>query len=169
MTNAYWEHYSHPADIGIRGFGPTKEEAFAQAALALTAIIADLKTVEPKEEVKISCQEQDDELLFVDWLNALIYEMATRQMLFSRFEVRIDEPAVKPRLTPAPVAGGPSGTGPEAKAPPFTRGLSARVFGEKIDVKKHSPAVEVKAATYTDLKVGQDKNGDWVVQCVVDV
>ena len=122
MTNAYWEHYSHPADIGIRGFGPTKEEAFAQAALALTAIIADLKTVEPKEEVKISCQEQDDELLFVDWLNALIYEMATRQMLFSRFEVRIDEPAVKPRLTPAPVAGGPSGTGPEAKAPRFTWG-----------------------------------------------
>jgi SHS2 domain-containing protein len=155
MANAYWEHYSHPADIGIRGFGPSKEEAFAQAALALTAIIADLKTVEPKEEVKIRCQEQDDELLFVDWLNALIYEMATRQMLFSRFEVRIDKPAVKPQA--------------EYLAPRFTGGLSARVFGEKIDVKKHSPAVEVKAATYTDLKVGQDKNGDWVVQCVVDV
>jgi tRNA nucleotidyltransferase (CCA-adding enzyme) len=140
MTNAYWEHYSHPADIGIRGFGPSKEEAFAQAALALTAIIADLKTVEPKEEVKISCQEQDDELLFVSWLNALIYEMATRQMLFSRFDVSID-----------------------------SEHLLAKACGEKIDVKKHSPVVEVKAATYTDLKVGQDKNGDWVVQCVVDV
>jgi tRNA nucleotidyltransferase (CCA-adding enzyme) len=140
MTNAYWEHYSHPADIGIRGFGPSKEEAFTQAALALTAIIADLKTVEPKEEVKISCQDQDDEFLFVDWLNAVIYEMATRQMLFSRFDVSIG-----------------------------SEHLLARVFGEKIDVKKHSPVVEVKAATYTDLKVGQDKNGDWVVQCVVDV
>jgi tRNA nucleotidyltransferase (CCA-adding enzyme) len=140
MTNAYWEHYSHPADIGIRGFGPSKEEAFTQAALGLTAIIADLKTVEPKVEVKISCQDQDDEFLFVDWLNAVIYEMATRQMLFSRFEVSVENER-----------------------------LSARVFGEKIDVKKHSPVVEVKAATYTDLKVGQDKNGDWVVQCVVDV
>ena len=140
MTNAYWEHYSHPADIGIRGFGPSKEEAFTQAALALTAIITDLKTVEPKVEVKISCQDQDDEFLFVDWLNAVIYEMATRQMLFSRFEVGVENER-----------------------------LSARVFGEKIDVKKHSPVVEVKAATYTDLKVGQDKNGDWVVQGVVDV
>ena len=137
---AHWEHYSHPADIGIRGFGATKEEAFAQAALALTAIVADLETVEPKEEVKISCQEQDNEFLFVNWLNALIYEMATQRMLFSRFEVSVKNER-----------------------------LSARVFGEKINVKKHTPAVEVKAATYTDLKVGQSKNGDWVVQCVVDV
>jgi SHS2 domain-containing protein len=140
MNKPSWEHYSHPADIGIRGFGPSKEEAFAQAALALTAIVADLETVEPKEEVKISCQDQDDEFLFVDWLNAVIYEMATRQMLFSRFDVSID-----------------------------SEHLLAKVFGEKIDVKKHTPAVEVKAATYTDLKVGQSKNGDWVVQCVVDV
>jgi len=137
---AHWEHYSHPADIGIRGFGATKEEAFAQAALALTAVVADLKTVEPKEEVKISCQDQDNEFLFVDWLNAVIYEMATQQMLFSRFEVSVENER-----------------------------LSASAFGEKIDVKKHSPAVEVKAATYTDLKVRQNKNGDWMVQCVVDV
>jgi len=171
---AHWEHYPHPADIGIRGFGATKEEAFAQAALALTAIVADLQTVELKEEVKISCppprlaatdagagQEQDDEFLFVSWINALIYEMATRQMLFSRFEVRIGKPRLigAQYLAPQFIAGSPG----------FTRGLSARAFGEKINVKKHTPAVEVKAATYTDLKVRQDKNGDWVVQCVVDV
>jgi SHS2 domain-containing protein len=159
---AHWEHYSHPADIGIRGFGPSKEEAFAQAALALTAIVADLETVEPKEEVKISCQDQDDEFLFVSWLNALIYEMATQRMLFSRFQIRIDKPAVKPQakyLAPQFIAGSPR----------FTQDLSASAFGEKINVKKHTPAVEVKAATYTDLKVGQSKNGDWVVQCVVDV
>jgi len=140
MNDTGWEHYSHPADIGIRGFGPSKEEAFAQAALALTAIITEVKTVEPKVEVKISCQDQDDEFLFVDWLNAVIYEMATQQMLFSRFEVSVENER-----------------------------LSASAFGEKIDVKKHSPAVEVKAATYTDLKVRQNKNGNWVVQCVVDV
>ncbi len=140
MNDTGWEHYSHPADIGIRGFGPSKEEAFAQAALALTAIITEVKTVEPKVEVKISCQDRDDEFLFVDWLNAVIYEMATQQMLFSRFEVSVENER-----------------------------LSARAFGEKIDVKKHSPAVEVKAATYTDLKVRQNKNGNWVVQCVVDV
>jgi len=140
MSNAYWEHYSHPADMGIRGIGPTKEQAFGQAALALTAVITDLQTVEPKEVVKISCEEQDDELLFVCWLNALIYEMATRRMLFSKFEVSI-----------------------------ANNQLGARAWGEKIDLKKHNPTVEVKAATYADLKVQQNKNGSWLVQCIVDV
>jgi len=149
MSNAYWEHYSHPADMGIRGIGPTKEQAFGQAALALTAVITDLQTIEPKEVVEISCEEQDDELLFVCWLNALIYEMATRGMLFSKFEVNIAPPSCFRKK-----AGGQ---------------LSAKAWGEKIDVKKHSPAVEVKAATYADLKVQQNKNGSWLVQCIVDV
>ena len=39
--------------------------------------------------VDISCDAPDDELLLADWLNALIYEMATRKVLFSRFEVQI--------------------------------------------------------------------------------
>ena len=36
-----WEHYEHGADIGVRGFGATKAEAFEQAALAMTAVVAD--------------------------------------------------------------------------------------------------------------------------------
>ena len=39
--------------MGIRSFGQTKEEAFEQAALAMTAIITDLKTIEPKEQIEI--------------------------------------------------------------------------------------------------------------------
>jgi len=140
MSNTYWEHYSHPADMGIRGFGPTKEEAFGQAGLAMTAVIAELQTIKPEEEIEIDCEEQDTELLFVNWLNSLLYEMATRRMLFSRFEVNITD-----------------------------NQLRARAWGEKIDVKKHSPSVEVKAATYTDLRVEQNKNGNWLVQCIVDV
>lgn len=127
--------------MGIRSFGQTKEEAFEQAALAMTAIITDLKTIEPKEQIEIVGEEEnDDELLFVSWLNALLYEMGTRGMLFSRFKVNIE-------------AGQ----------------FCAKAWGEKIDVKKHSPAVEVKAATYSDLKVRQDENGNWTAQCIVDV
>jgi len=66
--------------LGGRGFGNIKAEAFEQAALALTAVVTDLKHVEAKEVV-ISCAAPDDELLFVDWLNALVYEMGTRNML----------------------------------------------------------------------------------------
>jgi SHS2 domain-containing protein len=135
-----WEHYPHPADMGIRGFGRTKEEAFAQAALAITAIITDPQTVEPKESVQITCREQEDDLLLFDWLNALLYEMATRHVLFSRYDITI--------------AG---------------EQLKATAWGESIDIARHQPAVEVKAATFADLKVRREKDGNWVAQCIVDV
>jgi SHS2 domain-containing protein len=140
MTRGHWEHFSHPSDIGIRGVGPTKAEAFAQAALALTAVISDPEKVEPKEPVDIRCREQDDELLFISWLSALLYEMDARDMLFSRFEVELVE-----------------------------GGLRARAWGEQVDVRRHEPAVEVKAATYAGLQVRRDDQGNWIAQCIVDV
>ena len=135
-----WEHFPHQADIGIRGRGSTIEQAFEQAALALTAVIADLDKIEPKEKVRINCQAIDDELLLFDWLNSLLYEMDTRKMLFSQFEVHINQD-----------------------------NLTAIARGQKMNVSKHQPAVEVKAATYQDLSVRQDESGTWIAQCVVDV
>ena len=135
-----WEHFSHEADIGVRGIGTSREEAFEQAALALTAVVTDPQTVRPKEAVEIACEAPDDGLLLVDWLNALIYEMATRHMLWSRFTVRIEG-----------------------------QRLQATAWGEKTDVARHQPTVEVKGATYTNLSVRQDETGAWLAQCVVDV
>ncbi len=135
-----WEHFPHGADIGVRGIGASKEEAFEQAALALTAVLTDPHTVASNQAVEVSCEALDDEMLLVDWLNGLVYEMATRRMLFSRFAVRF--------------AGSC---------------LQATAWGEAIDVSRHQPAVEVKGATYTALLVKQDANGAWLAQCVVDV
>lgn len=140
MTHGRWEHFAHGADMGVRGIGSSKEEAFQQAALALTAVVTDPQLVVPEELVEVACEAPDDELLLVDWLNALIYEMATRKTLFSRFEVRIDG-----------------------------SNLKAKMWGEKIDTEKHQPAVEVKGATCTELKVRKGPNGSWLAQCVVDV
>ncbi|OGA07412.1 MAG: archease [Betaproteobacteria bacterium RIFCSPHIGHO2_12_FULL_69_13] len=134
-----WEHFEHGADVGVRGRGASRAEAFAQAALALTAVVTDLAEVEPRERVAIECEAPDDELLFAEWLNALVYEMSTRKMLFSRFRVRI--------------RGGR---------------LAGAAWGEQVDVARHHPAVEVKGATYTTLRVARD-NGGWVAQTVVDV
>ena len=140
MREARWEHFPHEADMGVRGFGNTRAEAFEQAALALTAVITDLKNVQAKEIVNISCAAPDDELLFVDWLNALVYEMSTRNMLFSRFEVHLE-----------------------------AQKLHGKAVGETVDVTRHQPAVEVKGATYTALSVSKDEEGTWCAQCVVDV
>ena len=135
-----WQHFEHGADIGVSGRGATLSTAFAQAALALTAVITDLENVMPQTAIELDCEATDTELLFVDWLNALIYEMANRHMLFSRFEVDI--------------AG---------------NHLHARVWGEAIDRQRHQPTVEIKGATYTALRVYQDSDGNWHAQTVVDV
>jgi SHS2 domain-containing protein len=135
-----WEHFPHQADIGVRGVGSTKEAAFESAAQALTSVITDLETVAPTQAVPIVCEAPDDELLLVDWLNALVYEMATRKMLFRRFNVRFNG-----------------------------HSLHAMAWGEPIEVARHQPAVEVKGATYTKLSVKLDEQGQWVAQCVVDV
>src|SRR5262245_55827083 len=140
MRQTHWEHFPHDADIGVRGIGASKEEAFEQAALALTAVITDPHTVVPAEDVDVTCEGPDDEFLLVDWLNALVYEMATRKMLFSRFEVHIGDGQ-----------------------------LQGSAWGEEVDVVKHQPAVEVKGATYTDLLVTHASDGAWLAQCVVDV
>lgn len=137
---ARWEHFPHEADMGIRGYGSTPAQAFEQAALALTGVITDLDTVDPSERVAVQCEVDDPEVLFVDWLNAIIYEMATRQMLFSKFEVAIEGSRLK-----------------------------GQFWGETVVVEKHHPAVEVKGATFTSLRVACEAEGRWVAQCVVDV
>jgi SHS2 domain-containing protein len=90
MVEARWEHFPHDADMGVRGSGPTLAEAFEQAGMALTAVVTDPATVGPEVPVEIACEAGDPEDLLFEWLNALIYEMATRRVLFGRFEVRID-------------------------------------------------------------------------------
>ena len=140
MSSAHWKHLPHGADITICGFGSSKAEAFEQAALALTAIVTQPDGVTTVEVVDIACSAQDDELLLVEWLNALIYEMATRKMLFSKFEVHI------------------SG-----------RNLSAKAWGERIDIDRHELGTEVKGATFTNLKVIQEQPHQWLAQCVIDV
>ena len=139
-TAARWEHFPHQADVGVRGIGLTLEEAFEQAALALTAAIADPAEVATGEMIELSCEAPDVELLLVDWLNRLIYEMATRNMLFSHFVVHLQG-----------------------------NRLTAQVWGEALETARHRPAVEVKGATYTALTVEQQSDGSWLAQCVVDV
>ena len=135
-----WETFAHDADIGVRGTGATLAEAFAGAATALTSVSCDPALVGAGESLRIECEAPDDELLLVDWLNALIYEMATRHLLFSRFAVSI--------------AG---------------HRLSATAWGEPVDVARHQPAAEVKGASPCELAVRRQPDGRWLAQCVVDV
>ncbi len=135
-----WEHFPHEADIGVRGAGPSPAVAFEQAALALTAVVTDPGGVRNETEVHIACEAPSLDVLLVDWLNAVIYEMTTRAMLFGQFVVTIEELR-----------------------------LHGRAIGEPVDRSRHEPAVEPKGATFTELKVERDSEARWIAQCVVDV
>jgi SHS2 domain-containing protein len=138
-SKAGWEHFPHDADVGVRGRGATAAEAFEQAALALSAVITHAD-ISPSTPVEVACEAPDLELLFVEWLNAVIYEMVVRKMLFGRFAVAI--------------AGDR---------------LEGTMWGEPIDVARHAPACEPKGATYTALRVAPDSDGLWSAACVIDV
>jgi SHS2 domain-containing protein len=135
-----WQHFDHQADIGVHGSGPSLAAAFEQAAIALTAVVTDPARVAPDTPVELACSAPDSELLLVDWLNAVIYEMATRRMLFRDFSVTLQG-----------------------------NRLQGTARGETVDVARHHPAAEPKGATFTALRVHQDAAGTWHAQCVIDV
>lgn len=137
---ARWEHFEHGADIGVRGFGASPAQAFEQAALALTAVTADAGDIAETTHVDLACEAEDIEDLLLDWLNALVYEMAVNKLLFHRYHVELTD-----------------------------HGLRGTAWGETVDAARHRPIVEVKGATYTELKVRRQQDGSWMAQTVVDV
>lgn len=139
-TAGDYETFDHGADIGVRGFGASAAEAFANAARALTSVVTDPEGVVAREQVEIELEDGDAELLLFAFLQSLVYEMATRGMLFGAVEVELEGPR-----------------------------LRARLGGERVDVGRHRPAVEVKGPTMTELAVRRGADGIWTAQCVVDV
>ena len=115
-------------------------EAFEQAALAMTAITCDPGAIRVRTSVPIDLEAPNTEILLSDWLNAIVFEISTRHMLFSRFTAHISGNC-----------------------------LSFSLGGEAVEVPRHQPDVEIKGATLSELEVGQDEDGSWFAQCVVDV
>lgn len=140
MHVPHWEQFPHGADIGVRGYGPTKAAAFEQTALAMMAAVTDPTSVAPTETVEIAVEAPNADFLLLDWLNRLVFEMATRRMVFGSFSVSIEGNQLK-----------------------------AVAKGEAVSRERHTPAVEVKGATLTELGVVELQPGLWRAQCIVDV
>jgi len=134
-----YETFEHEADIGVRGFGSTMEEAFENVAVALYSVMVNITRISPAETRTVSVNAPDHELLLVEWLNALLSISDVERMVFRKFEVKMN--------------------GVE---------LSGTAWGEKLDQDRHEPKVEVKGATYHMLSVTK-QNERYVAQCVVDV
>jgi SHS2 domain-containing protein len=135
-----WEYFEHQSDAGIRGKGRSVQQAFEQIALALISLITPLEYIHCKTEKKLKAEADNMEMLLPEWLNSLIYEINTGKVIFNEFHIIIRNNKLK-----------------------------AVCCGEKLDIHKHHPAVEVKGVTYDQLSLLQSVNGLWIAQCVVDV
>jgi SHS2 domain-containing protein len=129
------------ADSAFEAEAESLEDLFRTCAMALFDVMADTSTIEfkSKEDVEMA-GDNPDELLF-DWLAELIYLKDSKSMLFGRFEIKIEQ------------------------ADGFK--LTASVWGERADQKKHKVRVDVKAATYHLLEVKQ-VDGKWIARVVLD-
>ncbi|MCX8194140.1 MAG: archease [Candidatus Pacearchaeota archaeon] len=142
-----YEHFEHEADVGIRGKGKTIEKAFEEAAKAMFDVEVDVDKVKALKKINIECQASNIEELFVEWLNALLSQASIHGMVFSKFKAKIIKDRKNKILK-----------------------VEGQAIGEKFDAKKHNAKDEVKGATYSQLKVYQDKKTKkWMAQCVVDV
>jgi SHS2 domain-containing protein len=138
-----FEWVEHPSDIGFRAYGRDLNEAFENAALALFEIMVDTEKVEPREEVRVRLDAEDEGALLYDWLDRLVYLHDSENMVMSKFKVNISrtESGLK---------------------------LDARAWGERFDPKKHSERTAVKAMTYHMMEIEQGA-GECSVQAVVDI
>jgi len=138
-----YELFETTADVGVRGFGSSLEEAFENAAKAMFEVMVDIEGVKPLKEIEVSCRAEDLEGLLVDWLNELLAQSNVRRMVFSEFKVSISKEDSTFRL----------------------KGLAR---GEDIDPSRHDLKTEVKAATYAMIKVGKE-NDKYVAQLLLDI
>ena len=141
-----YETFEHEADVGVRGIALTIEKAFEETAKAMFNVEVDIKKIKTIKKMKVEAKASNIEELFVEWLNALLAQASLHDMVFSSFKVKIK------------------------KNKTFI--LKAHASGEKLNPKKHNIKNEVKAATYSQLKVMQKKvkgKKQWIAQCVVDV
>ncbi|MEE8360453.1 MAG: archease, partial [Candidatus Omnitrophota bacterium] len=64
-----YEIVEHTADIGVKAYGKTLQELFANAARGLFDIIADLEGLKISTSIKIKLEAPNIEELLIAWLD----------------------------------------------------------------------------------------------------
>ncbi len=137
-----FEYLDHTADVEVRGIGDTVEEAFCAAAAGMFDLMVDLGKISPRDRFPVEVSAPRLELLLIEWLSTLLGEKEISELIFSRFNAKID-------------------TVPDGFR------LSGEGWGEPLDPTRHRPKLEVKGVSYAGLRV-EERDGRWIAQCVLD-
>ncbi len=124
-----YEFVEHTADIVIKAYGKSLEEAFAVAATAMFDILTGEAPREHREKVELEVESLDLEGLLVGFLSRLIVVHEVDNMVFKDFDVTIVN---------------------------STR-LKATAWGEPFDKSRHGGGINVKAASYHMIEIFDGK------------
>jgi SHS2 domain-containing protein len=138
-----YEFLEHTADVYVKAWGDSLEEAFAAAAKAMMEVITDTGKVEPEQDFEVSLEAGDLESLLYLWLEEVIFMVDAEGLLFSGFQV-------------SEVTGGEEAL------------LSATLSGEEFDSARHEQRQAVKAVTYHMMEITEEDDRH-VVKFVLDV
>ncbi|HHY46237.1 MAG TPA: archease [Firmicutes bacterium] len=160
-----WELFEHTADIGLRAFGVTLEEAFAEAARGTLSLIAPSLKPRPLHRTDLAVSARDLESLLVAWLSEILYLLYAEGFF----------PAVIDVLQ---IRGEPAGKN-TPESPDQADGhnrvtLDAELTGEVLAGERRDKLeLEVKAVTYHMLEIEKRKQAEsgkeWFVQVILDV
>jgi SHS2 domain-containing protein len=140
MLRKKYETFEHTADVGIRAFGRTEKELFANAACGMFDLMAELKNVLATESLPIRLEGADREDLLVRWLGELLYHSSARGYLYKNFSIsHLDSTS-----------------------------LEAVARGEPFDPSRHKMKMEIKAVTYHQVEV-KEVDGRWEGKVIFDV
>lgn len=134
-----YEFLEHTADAKFRAYGKNIEECFANAALAMTAIMTDPENVEPKITKSISAIGNDLKNLLYNFLEEFLFLIDSENFILNKVKDIKINPKGRKYL------------------------LNATVVGDRIN-DKYKIETGIKAVTYMDMEVKED-----YVQVVVDI
>ena len=136
MKNAGFEFKEHTADVQVKSWGRNLEEAFSQTAYGLMATITpNFRKITPKLTKKIKINAEDLYALLFDFLSEFLYIFDVEELVFSTIDVQFIKKVENNYI------------------------LEAILKGEKFNPKiKHTLGTEVKAITYSFMKIEESKN-----------
>lgn len=137
------EFFDHTGDLGIHLYAESLDQLFEAAAAAVTGSICDVSLVEIRQEASVVLAGPSVDLLFVDWLDELLYRFETQGLLVKSSSVTITRP-------------------------PDGYRLIATVSGDQYDHGRHRMKTLIKAVTYHRLSVIETADG-WQATVVLDV
>jgi SHS2 domain-containing protein len=137
-----YEFLPHTADVKFRAYGATMEEAFSNAALALTEVITDYNKVEPNVEKTIEIESEDEKALLYDFLEQFIVLLDSESFLLNSVkDIKIEK-----------------GEGLKLKA----------VITGDTKLEKYKTETHIKAVTYQEMEIKKEK-GKYMLQVVLDL